>query len=136
MTIIVGSYAFFKDMPGYSSKDIDKVVLEEQPEHYQYCCEFHFTGKCVFKWRKMSFNAMLRHTKDAMQIGKFLVPEFAQAINMTFDDLKQLSPYISQLDDKHIYQRIIYEAYMHNGEMTLTDEQRQLAYEAYQLARL
>lgn len=66
-----------------------------------------------------------------MQLGKFLVPTFIEAIGFTIDDLKKLQPLLDNLDDKHKYEKVIYNTYIQNNDFTLTDEQLQKAYLKY-----
>jgi hypothetical protein len=66
-----------------------------------------------------------------MRIGRFLVPEFAAYLGVTIDDLKRLSGIIEKIDEKHLYEKVIYDAYLENGEFKLTEEQRVAAYKEY-----
>ena len=70
-----------------------------------------------------------------MQIGKFLIPEFNNEIGFTIEHLKQLVPLIEKLDDKHKYEKIIFDSYIENNSFTLTEEQRLKAYEEYKKYR-
>ena len=70
-----------------------------------------------------------------MVIGKFLVPEFCETIGLLVEDLPQLKILITKLDDKHMYEKIIYDSYIENGSFTLTDEQRDRAYKSYKNSR-
>ena len=70
-----------------------------------------------------------------MSVGKWLVPEFCEEVGFGVDDLPKLQPLIDCLDERHMYEKIIYEAYLENKSFTLTDEQRKKAYELYLSAR-
>ena len=70
-----------------------------------------------------------------MSVIKFLTPEFNEAIGFTIKDLPKVKPLIDKLDEKHLYAKIIYEAYLENGSFTLTQEQRDKAYEEYKRLR-
>ena len=72
---------------------------------------------------------------DGMKFGKYIIPSFANYIGLTIDDLKSLSEMINVLDEKHLYQKVIYDAYIANNDFTLSDEQRQAAYASYKEAR-
>ena len=72
---------------------------------------------------------------DALLIGKFLVPEVAQTIGLTIDDLCRLEPLLDKLDDNHQYETVIFNAYKENGSFTMTANQLKQAYKAYQQAR-
>ena len=66
-----------------------------------------------------------------MQLGKFLIPTFIEAIGFAIEDLKKLQPLADNLDDKHKYEKVIYDSYIQNNDFTLTDEQLQKAYLEY-----
>ena len=66
-----------------------------------------------------------------MELGKFLVPEFARELQMNIDDLERLRPLAEKLYDKHLYEKDIYDAYIENGCLVLTAEQRMEAYRIY-----
>lgn len=66
-----------------------------------------------------------------MQLGKFLIPTFIEAIGFTIEDLKKLQPLADNLDDKHKYEKVIYDSYIQNNDFILTDEQLQKAYLEY-----
>lgn len=70
-----------------------------------------------------------------MCLGKFLIPEFNEKFGITIEDLKGLSSLLDRLDDKHLYEKIIYDAYIENNDFSLTDEQRQNAYNEYKKYR-
>jgi hypothetical protein len=55
-------------------------------------------------------------------IGKFLVPEFCERISFTIEDLQKLSPLTKILDDKHKYEKVIYDSYLENKDFVLTEE--------------
>ena len=74
-------------------------------------------------------------SKSGMVIGKFLIPEFCKEINFTIEDLSKLSPLIEILDEKHDYERIIFESYLNNKAFVLTREQRDAAYASYCASR-
>ena len=81
------------------------------------------------------FVAYTLASKLPMEMGKFLVPEIAECIGFTLDHLRKLSPVVERLDEKHAYERIIYEAYLTNNGFFLTKDQRDLAYESYRASR-
>lgn len=136
----VGSTYFFSGYPDFHSNDIDEVEFEEHPKLYQNVMQFRKKDKsrCLFKWRKMSadeFVAYSLNSKLPMEVGKFLVPSVAEHLNFTLEHLKMLEPVFAKMDEKHQYERIIFDAYISNGAFTLTDEQRRKAYQSYKLSR-
>lgn len=137
--MLVGSNAFFKDIEGFTSKDIDILEFVDNPTDFKNVRQFKFPHKCVFQWRKMPIDELIDITlfrNFPMEIGKFLVPEFIKEFKLSIDDLKRLKPIISKLDDKHKYEEVIYNAYLENNDFVLTDEQRQKAYRVYNKYRI
>lgn len=128
----VGSSYFFGDQ----GTDIDEVEFEDSPRLYRNVMQFRKKDgkRCLFKWRKMTPDEFVEYTLNSklpMEIGKFLVPEVAEFLGFTIEHLKQLAPVVDRLDDKHKYEKVIYDAYLENGEFYLTDEQRNEAYTEY-----
>ena len=140
MQFIVGSQAFFKQYPDFIPGDIDIVEFEDDPKLYKNFMQIRKRDKtkCIFKWRKMSVNEFVEYslkTKLPMEVGKFLVPEVAEYVGFTIDDLKQLSSVIDRLDEKHSYEKIIFDSYIQNDGYYLNDEQRFKAYQEYKQFR-
>ena len=132
--MLVGSNVFFKDIKGFTSKDVDILEFVDDPVDFKNVRQFKFPDKCVFQWRKMPIDELIDITlfrNFPMEIGKFLVPEFIKEFKLSIDDLKRLKPIIAKLDDKHKYEEVIYNAYLENNDFVLTDEQRQEAYRVY-----
>ena len=137
----VGSTYFFSEYPDFTPSDIDEVEFEEQPKLYRNVLQFRKKDKtrCLFRWRKMSADEFVEYTLNSnlpMELGKFLVPEVAEYLGFTLEHLKQLKPVSERLDDKHKYERVIYEAYIKNKGFYLTQEQKNWAYEEYKRERL
>lgn len=132
---LVGSNVFFRGFfEDFDSKDVDTVVLEDNPNGYENVRQFHFKDRCIFQWRRMSKDEFIDVSLErglGMELGKFLVPEFAKELEMDMDDLERLRPLAEKLDEKHLYEKVIYDAYIENGCWALTDEQRIEAYRIY-----
>lgn len=127
----VGSSYFFGE-----GRDIDEVEFDEHPKLFKNVMQFRKKdrSRCLFIWRKMDPDEFVEYTLNSklpMEIGKFLVPEVAEYLGFTMEHLKRLAPVVDRLDGKHEYERVIYEAYMENGAMFLTPEQRDFAYAVY-----
>jgi len=136
--ILVGSSVFFNEIEGFQPKDKDYVILVEKPVGYDFVRQTTSGKECLFEWRRMTpeqFVEYSLHRGPAMEIGKFLVPEFIQEIGFTIEHLKELQPLVEKLDSKHLYEKVIYDAYIKNETFELTEEQRSNAYEQYKLAR-
>ena len=82
----------------------------------------------------MSADEFINITLDRdipMEMGKFLVKEFIDETKLTIEQLKRLQPLVEKLDDKHLYEKIIYDSYIINNDFYLTDQQLHLAYKEY-----
>ena len=136
--ILVGSRAFFSGIEGFKSKDTDFLVLVENPTDFQWRREQSLRGICMFHYKKEAPAQMVQRTLDngdPLLIGKFLVPEVAQAIGATVDDILPLEALLPKLDDRHQYEAVIFNAYKQNGSFTLTKKQLKEAYQTYRQAR-
>ena len=136
--ILVGSRAFFSGMDGFRSKDHDYLELVENPTTFKWRREQSLRETCTFRFKKEPAAQMVQRTLDsgeALLVGKFLVPEVAQAIGATVSDILPLETLLSKLDDRHRYVAVIFDAIRQNGSFELTDEQRAAAYEVYRQAR-
>ncbi len=125
-------------MDGFKSKDHDYLELVENPTTFKWRREQSLRGVCTFQFKKEPATQMVQRTLDngdALLVGKFLVPEVAQAIGATVSDILPLETLLPKLDEKHKYVAVIFDAVKQNGCFELTDEQRAAAYEAYRQAR-
>ena len=137
--MIIGSTYFFKDIEGFSSKDIDTLELVDNPLTFNISYQLSGKGKCVFKWKRMGSKEFINITLKRhcpMELGKFLIKEFCEEIGFTIEDLKSLRSLRDSLDDRHKYEAIIYDSYIENNDFTLTNEQLQKAYNEYKKYRL
>lgn len=136
--ILVGSRAFFDGMKGFQSKDRDFLVLVEKPQGFNWRREQSVRGICTFEYKLGTPAEMVAKTLevgDPLLIGKFLVPEVADVLGTTVEDILPLETLLPKLDDKHQYEAVIFNAIKANGAFTLTDEQRKEAFHVYQAAR-
>ena len=136
--ILMGSQYFFSKYTDFKSKDIDEIEIIESTD-FKYMRQLTGQNRCLFQLTKQAstkdyINYAL-HSDLGMVIGKFLIPEFCEAICFTVNDLPRLRPLIDKLDDKHKYEEIIFNSYIENGSFTLTDEQRERAYKSYKESR-
>ena len=130
----IGSIAFFKDIENFEPKDIDELAIMDSFIFKTNIMRANLNGKDVFFCRNMNKEEFIKdalESKVPMRIGKFLVPEFAEYLKLTIDDLKSMQSLIDQIDDKHEYEKIIYNYYLENNDFVLTDEQRAHAFEVY-----
>lgn len=136
--ILVGSRAFFDGMEGFNSKDADWLVLTDEAEGFEWRMEQSLRGECTFVYKTQTAQEMVQRTLDsgdALLVGKFLVPEVAEAIGASVEDILPLEALLPSLDDKHRYVATIFEAVKKNGTFNLTPEQLAEAYVVYKEAR-
>lgn len=135
--IITGSRAFFEGMEGFSPHDTDAIQIVSKHDvnflfrrhmydHEDGCDTFY----CVRQPKEQYLQWAARFASGST-LGQFLTPGFCQEFGITVEDLEQLRPMTERLDRRHKYLAIIYNAYITNGSMTLTDEQRQEAFAEY-----
>lgn len=136
--ILMGSRYFFSCYDDFKSKDIDEIQIIETDEFKQ-VRQITGQGRCLFQMKKHDskddYIEWALKSNIGMVIGKFLVPEFCAEIGFTIDDLPRLAPLLDRLDDRHLYEKTIYDSYLENGSFTLTDEQRDRAYKSYKESR-
>ena len=136
--ILIGSTYFFKDFDDFNSKDVDILILIDNPKGFNYIRQSSGTNNCLFEWKRMSAEEFIKYTlktKIPMSVGKFLVKEFADEISFTIEHLKKLKLVFNKLDAKHKYEKIIFDAYIKNNSYELTEQQLKEAYDSYKLAR-
>lgn len=135
---LMGSQYFFSCYSDFNSKDIDEIEIIETNE-FKYIRQLTGQGKCLFQLKKQEMvDGYINYALQSnlgMVVGKFLIPEFCEAIGLTVNDLPKLRPLIDKLDDKHKYEEIIFNSYIENGSFTLTEEQRARAYKSYKESR-
>ena len=135
---LMGSQYFFSCYDDFKSKDIDEIQIIETNEFSQ-VRQITGRGRCLFYLKRHPskedyINWALR-SSVGMVVGKFLIPEFCNEIGFTIEDLPKVAPLLDRLDDKHKYEKIIYDSYIENGSFSLTDEQRVRAYKSYKESR-
>lgn len=135
---VVGSRAFFSGCDEFKSKDRDFLEFVENPTGFKWRREQSLRGVCTFSYKLEPVADMIRRTLecgDALLIGKFLVPEVAEAIGATVADILPLATLLEKLDKKHEYIAVIFDAVKQNGSFDINDDQRAAAYEIYKQAR-
>ena len=134
----VGSINFFSHYNDYVIKDDDRLAILSLPINGNKSFLMKQDKKDIIMYPKLSKDEFIEvdlETNDSMKVGKYLIPEFIKYIDFTIDDLYKIKSLIDKLDDKHKYQKIIYDAYLENNSFTLTDEQRLNAYNEYKKYR-
>lgn len=136
--ILIGSRYFFSSYKDFRSHDYDYVAFVDTND-FQQMCRVRSKRECVFIMKrhedKEAYIDWALQQKAGMVIGKFLVPEVCKEMGFKLTDLLKLESLLDKLDEKHEYERIIYDSYLINGDFVLTDEQRQRAYDSYKESR-
>ena len=136
----IGSSIFFSEYDDYEIKDIDYVaIMDIFPFPNKIMVKIKIGNDDIFMYKpdisKQEFIDEIYNTQVPMIVGKFLCPEFCKYINFSISDLKHLERFFNDLDEKHQYEKIIYDAYIENNEFKLTNEQRYKAYQEYKKYR-
>lgn len=139
-TFKIGSSYFFMDYEDYYQKDLDELcIMDKFPEHIESnVLNMRKDKRDVFFYRNLGKEVFIQETLESgvpMKAGKFLIPEFAEYLGMTIEDLKALEKLFEVLDEKHSYEKTIYKAYLENNRFQLTPKQRDAAYKEYKRAR-
>lgn len=135
----IGSQVFFTGLKGFEPKDHDSLYIMN---------DFNLPGTNTIRvhegkedkllFRDMDKRGFIDDTLNSnlpMKAGKFLVPEFNEYIGFTIEDLKSIRHIFENIDDKHKYELDICDAYIENNSFTLTEKQRQKAFETYKKYR-
>lgn len=138
--ITVGSVAFFDGMEGFTPKVTDKVQIVKKVKNGWWHHKQTKDHVRMFEWQQHTIAELvekLTQCTDCKRVTTMLVPEFATAIGCkdAAAYLTAIAPAIAKLCDKHQWGKFIYDAYVQNGSLTITDEQKAAAYEAYKAAR-
>ena len=138
-TITIGSNAFFKSFSDFSPKDVDELNIMDTFPLMGNSIQFRgLHGKDVFFFKNMSKEEFITDTLNSklpMVVGKFLVPEFAEYIGLTINDLKKLETVFNRIDDLHKYEICIYNYYVKNNGFYLTQEQLETVFNEYKKER-
>lgn len=131
---IIGSNYFFSEYSDYKSKDIDILYIMDRLFDNKRSFNTKIKNKDIFlypNFTKEEFISLDLNSNVPMRLGKYLIPKFAKYINLTIEDLKKLKVLVDNLDENHLYEKIIYESYIENSDFYLTKEQKNKAYVLY-----
>lgn len=134
----IGSSIFFDSYSDYTQKDIDILAITDLPLFGKSMMNMKLKDKDIFFMCIEENSVMLDKTLESgvnMRAGKFLSPEFAEYIGLTIEELKKLKPMFDDIDEKHMYEKVIFDSYIKNNGFFLTNDQRLMAYEEYKRQR-
>lgn len=138
--INIGSSYFFNNYDDYILHDTDilRITPLENNINFTLIQQYFPSKQDLFlfneKLTKQEY-IDLSLKQDGLVLGKFLIPEFCNHIGFSIEDLKQLTPLLAKLKEKHFYEKIIFNAYLSNGDFFLTKDQRDEAYALYKKYR-
>ena len=134
-----GSSYFFDKFDDYIYKDIDWLVFVDKLPGKQPMFRVKIKNDDLMMFdintKKQQYIDMVFDTNVTLKIGKFLIPEFNKFIGFNINDLTIFKDIINNLDDKHKYQKIIYDCYLENNSFYLTKKQLDKAYLEYKKYR-
>lgn len=139
--ITVGSVAFFDGMEGFKPKLTDKLEIVKSVPNGWWKHKQTKEHVRIFEWQQHTLAELvgkLTQCTDCKRVTTLLVFAFADSVAdglPVSGYLTAIEPAVAKLCDKHAWGKVIYEAYRRNGALTLTDEQRAEAYEAYKATR-
>lgn len=139
---LIGSRAIFSGYKDFDdiTTDYDYLIIEDAPEGYDIESDDKGDGvNHYIRWRNMAKEDLLDYHRGCYKgtfIQKFLVPEYAEYLNLTIDELKSIGHLVNFLDKYHTYEKIVYESYVENNGFFMTDEQKERAYQEYKKVRL
>ena len=100
---------------------------------------FSENKETTFYWNetigKQGIKEHILESKRYEPLCVFLVPEIAEYLGVTIDDIKELQEYFHLCDAKHQYLATICDAYIKNNDFRLTAAQRMSAYNLYRTTR-
>lgn len=135
-----GSSYFFSSYSDYKIKDCDEIQLCDTLIKDIKVLNLKQDKMDIFFVKQLNkpseyIESCFEKNVPPMRAGKFLIPEFSNYINFTIEDLKKLKPCFDNMDEKHSYEKIIFDSYVENDGFYLTDEQRNKAYDDYKQKR-
>lgn len=139
---LTGSRIFFEGLPGFQPHDRDYCELWDDMDcMYKKDLDAPWDVWC---WRRATPDEYVDFilTNEVVQDGaipwhicQFLTPDFCKDVGFTTAHLERLRPVAEKLYGKHIYLRMIFDAFVSNGGFFLTDGQRTVIYNEYKEKR-
>lgn len=136
----IGSKYFFEHLDGYKSKDNDVLILmDDWKIKNSNVVNFKTNGDDVFLYKNMDKDGFIQHTLESnvpMKCGKFLIKEFNDFIGFNVEDLKIFKGLFQKMDEKHTYEKYIYQYFIQNGNFELTSKQLLKCFDIYNQNKL
>ncbi len=142
---LIGSKAIFSGYKNFDdiTTDTDILIIDDKPTDYDIETQYHDPDDDTIhyiRWKNMSKDELLFHHVHNVYMGtfiqKFLVPEYAEYLNLTIDELKSMERLLEFMDSKHEYEKVVFHAYVENNGFFLTPEQKEEAFQVYKKCRV
>lgn len=134
---ITGSKAFFEGMKDFVPSDTDKIKFSKRENTK--LIHIRNRKESIFDWNEnLGKEGIKEHClkyENYEFLGMFLVPDIAEYLGVTIEDIKDLQEYFHKCDYKHQYLATICDAYIKNNDFKLTATQRTSAYNLYRTTR-
>jgi hypothetical protein len=132
---LVGSRYFFTGIEGFTPHDYDFVKIVDKVKVIgKRDIHTHTNGVCVNNIEKMDVEEFIKYSRSNNPfLGcSLLIPELCDEIGCNFFNYSEhILSLLKKLSKKYSYYIVIYNSYLKNGKMKLTNEQRQQAYLQY-----
>lgn len=138
MKCLTGSQRFFSKFEDFSPKDTDYLEILDTDEFDRKRLIRDSENHEVYQWKRKPKNILIEEVLNhptSLAVCAFLIPEFANEIGLTIEDLTILKNNIQHIPSKYSYYEVIYDAYIKNNSFTLTEEQLLEAYNVYKNPR-
>lgn len=142
---LIGSKAIFSGYKNFDdiTTDTDILIIDDEPIDYDIETQYHDSNDDTIhyiRWKNMSKDELLFYHVHNVYMGtfiqKFLVPEYAEYLNLTIDELKSMERLLEFMDSKHEYEKVVFHAYVENNGFFLTPEQKEEAFQVYKKCRI
>lgn len=129
----VGSWVFFNQFNDYKIHDYDYIIFENNIYKHIYNQETKEDIHVIPSSDKLELIKIFGNINGKYQtmISAFLFPEVIQKLNVTIDDLKEIKQQMEVLKTIKPYLYAIYEFYLENNKLELSQEQLEKVYEIY-----
>ena len=132
---LVGSRYFFTGIEGFTTHDYDFVkIVDKVKVPGKKSLHKHVDGVCIINIQKMDPKEFIKYAKinSPFLACTVLIPSICEEIGFNFFKVhKEIMPLLKRLSNRYSYYTVIYNSYLKNGKMKLTNEQRQQAYLQY-----
>lgn len=136
---VIGSRLFFSGIEDFETNFGDAAIFfdsKEDKENERIDMMPHMNYYVYIKYDKSEFieklyNKIKQDNSKAVGIGIILSKDICEYLGIGIEDIKKFKKLLNFLDNKHKYLQIIFNAYLDNKNMELSDEQLNQAYNMY-----